>query len=123
MGKQMSEKYSSKFIRPSLDKQSNFFLKCIITLYSAKNTYLQILVGVKFVRSWPFLGRVRLCFVEPPYFQMTVKPLINHGLDVTEFPGISGWLVRLSCVIIFLTIQLGFYFLLITQPLGYVLPG
>lgn len=56
---------------------------------------MQILVGVKFVRSWPFLGRVRLCFVEPPYFQMTVKPLIGHGLDVTEFPGISGWLVIL----------------------------
>ncbi|PWZ09851.1 hypothetical protein Zm00014a_036380 [Zea mays] len=57
--------------------------------------WLQILVGVKFVRSWPFLGRVRLCFVEPPYFQMAVKPLINHGLDVTEFPGISGWLDKL----------------------------
>ncbi|KAF0917623.1 hypothetical protein E2562_020991 [Oryza meyeriana var. granulata] len=55
----------------------------------------KILVGVKFVRSWPFLGRVRLCFVEPPYFQMTVKPLISHGLDVTEFPGISGWLDKL----------------------------
>nr|ACL52955.1 unknown [Zea mays] len=55
----------------------------------------KILVGVKFVRSWPFLGRVRLCFVEPPYFQMAVKPLINHGLDVTEFPGISGWLDKL----------------------------
>ncbi|KAG2546379.1 hypothetical protein PVAP13_9KG030042 [Panicum virgatum] len=55
----------------------------------------KILVGVKFVRSWPFLGRVRLCFVESPYFQMTVKPLINHGLDVTEFPGISGWLDKL----------------------------
>ncbi|XP_062188557.1 C2 domain-containing protein At1g53590-like isoform X2 [Phragmites australis] len=55
----------------------------------------KILVGVKFVRSWPFLGRIRLCFVEPPYFQMTVKPLINHGLDVTEFPGISGWLDKL----------------------------
>nr|CAB3471576.1 unnamed protein product [Digitaria exilis] len=26
---------------------------------------------------------------------MTVKPLINHGLDVTEFPGISGWLDKL----------------------------
>ncbi|KAG8045509.1 hypothetical protein GUJ93_ZPchr0008g11563 [Zizania palustris] len=55
----------------------------------------KVLIGVKFVRSWPFLGRVRLCFVEPPYFQMTVKPLISHGLDVTEFPGISGWLDKL----------------------------
>jgi hypothetical protein len=24
---------------------------------------------------------------------MTVKPLFGHGLDVTELPGISGWLV------------------------------
>jgi Ca2+-dependent lipid-binding protein len=62
---------------------------------------MQVLVGVKFVRGWPFLGRVRLCFVEPPYFQMTVKPLINHGFDVTEFPGISGWLVRLSVIFFF----------------------
>jgi Ca2+-dependent lipid-binding protein len=62
---------------------------------------MQVLVGVKFVRGWPFLGRVGLCFVEPPYFQMTVKPLINHGFDVTEFPGISGWLVRLSVIFFF----------------------
>ncbi|XP_037405152.1 C2 domain-containing protein At1g53590-like [Triticum dicoccoides] len=55
----------------------------------------KVLLGVKFVRSWPFLGRLRLCFVEPPYFQMTVKPLVGHGLDVTEFPGISGWLDKL----------------------------
>jgi len=25
----------------------------------------------KFVQSWPFLGRVRLSFVQPPYFLMT----------------------------------------------------
>jgi len=55
----------------------------------------KVLLGVKFVRSWPFLGRIRLCFVEPPYFQMTVKPLVGHGFDVTEFPGISGWLDKL----------------------------
>uniref|UniRef100_A0A0E0FJC0 C2 domain-containing protein n=1 Tax=Oryza nivara TaxID=4536 RepID=A0A0E0FJC0_ORYNI len=69
-----------------------------LPLHCTQNMHMfimQILVGVKFVRSWPFLGRVRLCFVEPPYFQMTVKPLIGHGLDVTEFPGISGWLDKL----------------------------
>jgi hypothetical protein len=55
----------------------------------------KVLIGVKFVRKWPFLGRVRLCFAEPPYFQMTVKPLIAHGLDVTELPGIAGWLDNL----------------------------
>lgn len=58
----------------------------------------KVLVGVKFIRKWPFLGRVRLCFVEPPYFQMTVKPIFTHGLDVTELPGIAGWLDKLLAV-------------------------
>ncbi|XP_047333884.1 C2 domain-containing protein At1g53590-like [Impatiens glandulifera] len=55
----------------------------------------KVMLGVKFLRHWPFLGRLRLCFVEPPYFQMTVKPLFSHGLDVTEVPGIAGWLDNL----------------------------
>ncbi|EAY85558.1 hypothetical protein OsI_06931 [Oryza sativa Indica Group] len=55
----------------------------------------KVLVGVRFLRQWPYIGRVRVCFVEPPYFQMTVKPLFGHGLDVTELPGISGWLDRM----------------------------
>ncbi|XP_065016458.1 C2 domain-containing protein At1g53590-like isoform X1 [Musa acuminata AAA Group] len=55
----------------------------------------KVLVGVKFLRQWPFIGRVRLCFAEPPYFQMTVKPIFGHGVDVTELPGISGWLDKL----------------------------
>lgn len=54
---------------------------------------LQLLIGIKFLRRWPFLGRVRVCFVEPPYFQMTIKPIFTHGLDVTVLPGIAGWLV------------------------------
>uniref|UniRef100_A0A804P248 C2 domain-containing protein n=1 Tax=Zea mays TaxID=4577 RepID=A0A804P248_MAIZE len=58
----------------------------------------KVLVGVRFLRQWPFIGRVRVCFVEPPYFQMTVKPLFGHGLDVTELPGISGWLDAGCCL-------------------------
>ncbi|PIA41571.1 hypothetical protein AQUCO_02200187v1 [Aquilegia coerulea] len=58
----------------------------------------KVLVGVKFLREWPFLGRLRVCFVEPPYFQMTVKPIVSHGLDVTELPGIAGWLDKLLSV-------------------------
>ncbi|MQM06166.1 hypothetical protein Taro_038984 [Colocasia esculenta] len=58
----------------------------------------RVLVGVKFLRKWPFLGRLRLCFVEPPFFQMTVKPIFSHGLDVTEFPGIAGWLDKLLAI-------------------------
>ncbi|XP_010918930.1 C2 domain-containing protein At1g53590 isoform X1 [Elaeis guineensis] len=55
----------------------------------------KVLVGMKFLQQWPFLGRVRVCFVEPPYFQMTVKPIFNHGIDVTELPGIAGWLDKI----------------------------
>ncbi|XP_008811541.2 C2 domain-containing protein At1g53590-like isoform X2 [Phoenix dactylifera] len=55
----------------------------------------KVLVGMKFLRQWPFLGRVRVCFLEPPYFQMTVKPIFNHGIDVTELPGIAGWLDKI----------------------------
>ncbi|CAJ1957832.1 unnamed protein product [Sphenostylis stenocarpa] len=58
----------------------------------------KILVGVKFLPTWPFLGRLRICFVEPPYFQMTVKPMFTHGLDVTELPGIAGWLDKLLSI-------------------------
>ncbi|KAK6934096.1 C2 domain [Dillenia turbinata] len=55
----------------------------------------KVLIGVRFIRKWPFLGRLRVCFAEPPYFQMTVKPIFTHGLDVTELPGIAGWLDKL----------------------------
>ncbi|KAJ8616670.1 hypothetical protein MRB53_036042 [Persea americana] len=58
----------------------------------------RVLVGVKFLRCWPFIGRLRVCFVESPYFQMTVKPIFRHGLDVTELPGIAGWLDKLLAV-------------------------
>ncbi|KAF4397915.1 hypothetical protein G4B88_019636 [Cannabis sativa] len=58
----------------------------------------KVLIGIKFLRDWPFLGRIRLCFVEPPYFQMTVKPIFTHGLDVTELPGIAGWLDKLLSI-------------------------
>ena len=55
--------------------------------------FLQVLVGVRFLRYWPYIGRLRVCFAEPPYFQMNVKAIFSHGLDVTELPGIAGWLV------------------------------
>jgi hypothetical protein len=32
---------------------------------------------------------------------MTVKPLFGHGLDVTELPGISGWLVSFPFDVLF----------------------
>ncbi|KAJ8626811.1 hypothetical protein MRB53_020118 [Persea americana] len=58
----------------------------------------KVLVGVKFLSHWPFLGRLRVCFVEPPYFQMTVKPIFHHGVNVTELPGIAGWIDKILAV-------------------------
>ncbi|KAE9621564.1 putative C2 domain-containing protein [Lupinus albus] len=58
----------------------------------------KVLVGVKFIQARPFISRVRVCFVEPPYFQMTVKPIFTHGLDVTELPGIAGWLDKILSI-------------------------
>ncbi|CAL1386216.1 unnamed protein product [Linum trigynum] len=55
----------------------------------------KVLIGIKFLRRWPFIGRLRVCFAEPPYFQMTVKPIFTHGVDVTVLPGIAGWLDKL----------------------------
>ncbi|CAL0310716.1 unnamed protein product [Lupinus luteus] len=57
-----------------------------------------VLVGVKFIQERPFLSRVRVCFAEPPYFQMTVKPIFTRGLDVTELPGIAGWLDKILSI-------------------------
>ncbi|CAA0815927.1 C2 domain-containing protein [Striga hermonthica] len=59
----------------------------------------KVLVGVKFIRSWPFISRLRVCFAAPPYFQMTVKPIFTHGLDVTELPGIAGWIDNLLALV------------------------
>ncbi|KAK4487204.1 hypothetical protein RD792_006524 [Penstemon davidsonii] len=59
----------------------------------------KVLVGVKFLDKWPFIGRLRVCFAGPPYFQMTVKPIFTHGLDVTELPGIAGWIDNLLSLV------------------------
>ncbi|XP_018441858.1 C2 domain-containing protein At1g53590 isoform X2 [Raphanus sativus] len=58
----------------------------------------KVLIGVKFLRRWPFLGRLRVCFAEPPYFQMNVKPIFTHGVDVAVVPGIAGWLDKLLSI-------------------------
>ncbi|KAG0461180.1 hypothetical protein HPP92_021477 [Vanilla planifolia] len=55
----------------------------------------KVLVTVKFIEHWPFLGRVRVCFIGPPYLQMTVKPMFHHGIDVTDLPGIASWLDKI----------------------------
>jgi Ca2+-dependent lipid-binding protein len=47
---------------------------------------------VKFVNGWPVLGRIRFCFAQLPYVQMTARPLSKGGIDVTYIPGAASWL-------------------------------
>ncbi|GBG77603.1 hypothetical protein CBR_g24050 [Chara braunii] len=51
----------------------------------------KVLVGLKFLPGFPFIERMRVCFVERPNLDVSVKPLVNAGVDVTEIPGISTY--------------------------------
>lgn len=55
----------------------------------------KVRVGVRFLNAWPFLSRVRLCFEDAPYVQMTARPLSNHGLNVSDLPGVAGWMEKM----------------------------
>ncbi|KAF7836583.1 C2 domain-containing protein [Senna tora] len=68
--------------------------KCAIL----RQALMTLLVGVKLLQKWPFLSRLRICFVEPPYVQINIKPMSNHGPDVTDIPGISGWMDNLLSI-------------------------
>nr|XP_043623509.1 C2 domain-containing protein At1g53590-like [Erigeron canadensis] len=87
----------SAILAAKLTKRLGFGMSAKMHL-SGMHVEGKVLVGIKFLPKWPFLGRLRVCFVEPPYFQMTVKPIFSRGLDVTEVPGIAGWLDKLLTV-------------------------
>ncbi|XP_071691879.1 C2 domain-containing protein At1g53590-like [Rutidosis leptorrhynchoides] len=59
----------------------------------------KVLVGIKFLPKWPFLGHLRVCFDEPHCFELTVKSIFARGHDVTELPRLVGWLDELLKVI------------------------
>eukprot|EP00249_Psilotum_nudum_P017241 c26229_g1_i1 orf=519-2684(-) len=55
----------------------------------------KVRMGVKFSDDWPFLDRVRICFESTPDVQMTIRPIFHHGVDVSEIPGIAGWMDKM----------------------------
>ncbi|KAL3701139.1 hypothetical protein R1sor_019161 [Riccia sorocarpa] len=55
----------------------------------------KVRVGIRFTRGWPVVERLRVCFSEAPVLRMTAKPIINYGLDVTDLPGIAGWIDKM----------------------------
>lgn len=49
---------------------------------------------------------------------MTVKPLFNHGVDVTDIPGIAGWLVSLIQMFAVQSEKITFIDLLLLLPVS-----
>lgn len=55
----------------------------------------KVKAGIKFKNGWPVIERLRVCFATAPHVQMTIHPLYNNGVDVSELPGIAQWMDRL----------------------------
>nr|XP_043626644.1 C2 domain-containing protein At1g53590-like [Erigeron canadensis] len=55
----------------------------------------KVLLGIKFLPKWPFLGRLSVRFVEPHYFQLNLKSIFAHGHDVSDILRIAGWMNKL----------------------------
>lgn len=53
----------------------------------------QAKISVKFVKGWPAVGRVRLCFAHPPDVTLTARPMTKKGMDMNSVPGAANWLV------------------------------
>jgi Ca2+-dependent lipid-binding protein len=66
------------------------------TTVHISNVHLEgkVRIGIKFVKGWPLIGRIRLCFATAPYVQVTACPLFNSGVDIAELPLIAEWLDR-----------------------------
>ena len=51
-------------------------------------------MGVELLCHWPYVSKVRVTFPEAPYVSLSVRPMKNFGVDVGDFPGLAGWMVR-----------------------------
>lgn len=47
---------------------------------------LQVRISVKFLKGWPVIGRVRLCFASKPQVTMSYRPIDRNGIDVSLIP-------------------------------------
>eukprot|EP00850_Spirogloea_muscicola_P003844 SM000016S01832 [mRNA] locus=s16:104651:108872:+ [translate_table: standard] len=67
------------------------------TTFHVTNVHLEgkLRIGLKFVSGWPYISRARLSFAGAPYVSLMVRPLASHGIDVSDLPGVAGWLDRL----------------------------
>lgn len=57
----------------------------------------KVKAGIKFKNGWPVIERLRVCFATAPHVQMTIHPLYNNGVDVSELPGIAQWMQEFLC--------------------------
>ncbi|XP_024399018.1 uncharacterized protein [Physcomitrium patens] len=47
-------------------------------------------ISVKFLESWPVVGRLRLCFTSKPLVSMSYRPMDKNGIDVSLIPVIAN---------------------------------
>jgi Ca2+-dependent lipid-binding protein len=53
----------------------------------------QVRVSVKFLKGWPVVGRVRLCFASKPKVTMSYRPMDRNGIDVSLIPVLANMVV------------------------------
>ena len=80
-------------VSPTSSSHASFAIEPNMITPSLRLNSLQIKLGLKLDSVFPFVSRIRLCFTEPPYVSLCAKPIGTFGIDMTEVPGISGWIV------------------------------
>lgn len=59
---------------------------------------LQVRISVKFLKGWPVVGRVRLCFTSKPQVTMSYRPIDRNGIDVSLIPFVANIVVSFWAV-------------------------
>lgn len=59
---------------------------------------LQVRISVTFLKGWPVIKRVRLCFASKPQVTMSYRPMDRNGIDVSLIPVFANVVVRLQVV-------------------------
>eukprot|EP00246_Nothoceros_aenigmaticus_P001833 TRINITY_DN12501_c0_g1_i1.p1 TRINITY_DN12501_c0_g1~~TRINITY_DN12501_c0_g1_i1.p1 ORF type:complete len:835 (+),score=155.95 TRINITY_DN12501_c0_g1_i1:198-2702(+) len=67
------------------------------TTFHLSNLQLEgkVRLGLKVTSEFPFVEQICLCFQDAPCFQLTVRPVFNYGVDVSDLPGIASWLDKM----------------------------
>lgn len=64
-----------------------------VIIGSVVSLRLQVKISVKFLKGWPVVGRVRLCFASTPQVTMSYKPYNKNFPDVSLIPVVANLVV------------------------------